>query len=63
VGPQGKVLKPGGGALIKVFQGAGFQEPTAAARLQFRTARFLKAAASCARSAGICLLASGLRLV
>ncbi len=59
----GRVLKPGGGALIKVFQGAGFQELTVAARRQFKTVRFLKPAASRARSAEIYLLASGLRLV
>jgi 23S rRNA (uridine2552-2'-O)-methyltransferase len=59
----GRVLKPGGGALIKVFQGAGFQELTAAARRQFKTVRFLKPAASRARSAEMYLLASGLRLV
>jgi 23S rRNA (uridine2552-2'-O)-methyltransferase len=52
----GQVLKPGGGALIKVFRGAGFRKLTAVARL-------LKPAASRARSPGICLLASGLRLV
>ena len=59
----GRVLKPGAGALIKVFQGAGFQELTAAARRQFKTVRFLKPAASRARSAEMYLLASGLRLV
>ncbi|MDE2221025.1 MAG: 23S rRNA (uridine(2552)-2'-O)-methyltransferase RlmE [Gammaproteobacteria bacterium] len=59
----GKVLKPGGGALIKVFQGAGFQELAVAARRQFKSVRFLKPAASRARSAEIYLLASGLRLV
>ena len=59
----GKVLKPGGGALIKVFQRAGFQDLTVAARRQFKTVRFLKPAASQARSAEIYLLASGLRLV
>ena len=59
----GRVLKPGGGALIKVFQGTGFQELTVAARRQFKTVRFLKPAASRARSAEIYLLASGLRLV
>jgi 23S rRNA (uridine2552-2'-O)-methyltransferase len=59
----GRVLKPGGAALIKVFQGAGFQELTVAARRQFKTVRFLKPAASRARSAEIYLLASGLRLV
>jgi len=59
----GRVLKPGGGALIKVFQGSGFQELTVAARRQFKSVRFLKPAASRARSAEIYLLASGLRLV
>lgn len=59
----GKVLKPGGGALIKVFQGAGFQELAAAARRQFKTVRFLKPAASRARSPETYLLATGLRLV
>jgi 23S rRNA U2552 (ribose-2'-O)-methylase RlmE/FtsJ len=63
VGLQGQVLKPGCGAPIKVFQGAGFQELTVAARRQFRSVRLLKPAAACARSAGIYLLASGLRLV
>jgi 23S rRNA (uridine2552-2'-O)-methyltransferase len=42
----GRVLKPGGGALIKVFQGAGFQGLAVAARRQIKTARFLKPAAS-----------------
>lgn len=59
----GRVLKPGGGTLIKVFQGSGFQELTVAARRQFKSVRFLKPAASRARSAEIYLLASGLRLV
>lgn len=59
----GRVLKPGGGALIKVFQGSGFQELTVVARRQFKSVRFLKPAASRARSAEIYLLASGLRLV
>ena len=59
----GKVLKPGEGALIKVLQGTGFQELSAAARRQFKTVRLLQHAASRARSAGGCLLASGLRLV
>ena len=58
-----RVLKPGGGALIKVFQGAGFQELTVAARRQFKGVRFLKPAASRSRSPEIYLLASGLRLV
>jgi len=59
----GKVLKPGGSALIKVFQGTGFQELTTAVRRHFRTVRFLKPAVSRARSAEIYLLASGQRLV
>jgi 23S rRNA (uridine2552-2'-O)-methyltransferase len=58
-----KVLKPGGSALIKVFQGSGFQELVVAARRQFKSVRFIKPAASRARSAEIYLLASGLRLV
>jgi 23S rRNA (uridine2552-2'-O)-methyltransferase len=58
-----KVLKPGGSALIKVFQGSGFQELVAAARRQFKIVRFIKPAASRARSAEIYLLASNLRLV
>ena len=59
----GKMLKPGGSALIKVFQGSGFQELVVAARRQFKTVRFIKPAASRARSAETYLLASGLRLV
>jgi len=59
----GQVLKPGGHALIKVFQGSGFQELVAAARRQFKTVRFIKPAASRARSAEMYLLAGGLRLV
>ncbi len=59
----GEVLKPGGGALIKVFQGSGFQELTVAARRHFKKVRFLKPAASRARSAEIYLLANSLRLV
>ena len=59
----GRTLKPGGTALIKVFQGSGFQELVGAARRQFKSVRFIKPAASRARSAEIYLLASGLRLV
>jgi 23S rRNA (uridine2552-2'-O)-methyltransferase len=59
----GKVLKPTGSTLIKVFQGAGFQELVAASRRQFRSVRFLKPEASRARSAEIYMLASGLRMV
>jgi len=59
----GQALKPGGSALIKVFQGSGFQELVVAARRQFKSVRFIKPAASRARSAETYLLASGLRLV
>jgi 23S rRNA (uridine2552-2'-O)-methyltransferase len=59
----GRVLKPKGGALIKVFQGAGFQELVGTARRQFKSVRFIKPAASRARSAETYLVASGLRLV
>lgn len=59
----GRVLKPGGAALIKVFQGAGFQELVGAARRQFKSVRFIKPAASRARSAETYLVAGGLRLV
>jgi len=59
----GRTLKPKGSALIKVFQGSGFQELVAAARRQFKSVRFIKPAASRSRSAETYLLASGLRLV
>lgn len=59
----GRVLKPGGAALIKVLQGAGFQELVGAAGRQFKSVRFIKPAASRARSAETYLVASGLRLV
>ena len=59
----GRVLKPGGAALIKVFQGAGFQELVAASRRQLNYVRFIKPAASRARSVETYLVASGLRLV
>jgi 23S rRNA (uridine2552-2'-O)-methyltransferase len=59
----GRVLKPGGAALIKVFQGAGFEVLVGAARRQFKSVRFIKPAASRARSAETYLVASRLRLV
>ena len=58
-----KVLKPGGNALIKVFQGAGFQELVARARQGFERVKFLKPEASRARSPETYLLASGRRMV
>ena len=58
-----RVLKPKGSALIKVFQGAGFQEFVAGTRRQFKAVRFLKPEASRKRSAETYVLASGLRMV
>jgi 23S rRNA (uridine2552-2'-O)-methyltransferase len=57
------VLKPGASALIKVLQGAGFQELVAAARSRFGRVRCLKPEASRARSPETYLLASGRRMV
>jgi 23S rRNA (uridine2552-2'-O)-methyltransferase len=58
-----RVLKPGGSALIKTFQGAGFQELVAAARKRFDRVRCLKPEASRARSPETYLLAMGARMV
>jgi len=58
-----RILKPGGSALIKVFQGAGFQEFVAAARTRFERVRFVKPEASRARSPETYLLATGRRMV
>jgi 23S rRNA (uridine2552-2'-O)-methyltransferase len=58
-----QVLKPHGHALIKVFQGAGFQELVKAARGQFARVKLQKPAASRARSAEMYLLATDFRLV
>jgi len=57
------VLKPGGTALIKVLQGAGFQELVALARRRFDRVKFLKPQASRSRSRETYLLASGKRMV
>ena len=59
----GRVLKPGGDALIKVFQGAGFQELVQGARGRFGRVRMLKPHASRSRSPEIYLLAMQFRLV
>ncbi|HEX4023727.1 MAG TPA: SAM-dependent methyltransferase [Steroidobacteraceae bacterium] len=58
-----ELLKPGGGALIKVLQGGGFQQLVAAARGRFERVRFVKPAASRSRSPETYLLASGRRMV
>jgi len=56
-------LKPGAAALIKVLQGAGFDELLRLARQRFERVRCLKPAASRARSPETYLLASGRRMV
>jgi 23S rRNA (uridine2552-2'-O)-methyltransferase len=58
-----EVLKPGGDALIKLLQGAGFQELVALARSRFARVRCLKPEASRSRSSETYLLASGMRMV
>jgi 23S rRNA (uridine2552-2'-O)-methyltransferase len=58
-----EVLKPHGSALIKVLQGAGFQELVIGARRRFERVRFLKPPASRSRSPETYLLASGKRMV
>ncbi len=57
------VLKPGGAALIKVFQGAGFEEFVRAARVRFGKVKLLKPEASRSRSPEMYLLAMQFRLV
>ena len=59
----GSVLKPGGHALIKVFQGSGFAELVKDARGRFDRVRLLKPEASRARSPEMYLLAMQFRLV
>ncbi len=58
-----RVLKPGGSALMKTFQGAGFQELVAATRKQYDKVKLLKPDASRSRSPELYLLASGFRIV
>jgi 23S rRNA (uridine2552-2'-O)-methyltransferase len=58
-----RVLKPHGHALIKVFQGAGFQELVKLSRGKFARVKLQKPAASRARSAEMYLLAMDFRLV
>jgi 23S rRNA (uridine2552-2'-O)-methyltransferase len=59
----GRVLKPGGAALIKVFQGAGFAQLLEGARARFERVRLVKPRASRSRSPEIYLLAMQFRLV
>ncbi|MEJ1964789.1 MAG: SAM-dependent methyltransferase [Gammaproteobacteria bacterium] len=58
-----RVLKPAGCALIKVFQGVGFQEFVALARSRFARVKLCKPEASRSRSPELYLLAKGFRLV
>jgi 23S rRNA (uridine2552-2'-O)-methyltransferase len=59
----GRVLKPHGHALIKVFQGAGFQELVQASRQAFARVKLQKPAASRSRRSEMYLLAMDYRLV
>jgi 23S rRNA (uridine2552-2'-O)-methyltransferase len=59
----GQVLKPGGHALIKVFQGSGFVELLHGARGRFDRVKLLKPQASRSRSPEMYLLAMQFRLV
>jgi len=58
-----RVLKQGGDALIKVFQGAGFEDLVRTARSEFARVRLVKPQASRARSPEMYLLAMKFRLV
>jgi 23S rRNA (uridine2552-2'-O)-methyltransferase len=59
----GRILKPGGHALIKVFQGSGFVELLQDARRRFGRVKLLKPEASRSRSPEMYLLAMQFRLV
>jgi 23S rRNA (uridine2552-2'-O)-methyltransferase len=58
-----RVLKPGGSALIKVFQGSGFQELVAASRGKFARVKLSKPQASRSRSPEMYLLAKDFLMV
>jgi 23S rRNA (uridine2552-2'-O)-methyltransferase len=57
------VLKPGGAALIKLFQGAGFDELVKRTRRQYGVVRLKKPKASRSRSSEVYLLARDFRMV
>jgi len=63
LGMAGRVLKPGGAALIKVFQGSGFEDLVKSTRSAFGRVKLVKPEASRARSPEIYLLALQFRLV
>jgi 23S rRNA (uridine2552-2'-O)-methyltransferase len=56
----GGILKPGGSALIKTFQGSGFQEFVTQCRERFAKVRFAKPDASRARSPELYVVARSL---
>ena len=58
-----RILKPGGAALIKVFQGAGLRELVESARDGFARVKLVKPPASRSRSPEMYLLAMQFRLV
>jgi 23S rRNA (uridine2552-2'-O)-methyltransferase len=58
-----RVLKPQGSALIKVFQGAGFQEAIQSTRPRFAKLKLCKPEASRSRSAELYLLAKHILMV
>ncbi|MGB6605565.1 MAG: 23S rRNA (uridine(2552)-2'-O)-methyltransferase RlmE [Steroidobacteraceae bacterium] len=58
-----RVLKPGGAALIKAFQGSGFEELVRTARGEFGKVKLVKPEASRSRSPEMYLLAMQFRLV
>ncbi|HKD55586.1 MAG TPA: 23S rRNA (uridine(2552)-2'-O)-methyltransferase RlmE [Steroidobacteraceae bacterium] len=58
-----RVLKPGGAALIKLFQGSGFQELLQRSRGRFDRVKLIKPQASRSRSPEMYLLATQFRLV
>jgi 23S rRNA (uridine2552-2'-O)-methyltransferase len=59
----GEVLRPGGALLVKIFQGAGFEELLKRARREFGAVRMKKPPASRARSAEMYLLATARRIL
>ena len=54
-------LKPGGGFVVKLFQGEGFDPLVASLRAAFATVKLRKPAASSSRSSEIYAVCSGLR--
>lgn len=58
-----KHLRPGGALVVKVFQGAGFDQYIKSVRAHFEKVRMKKPPASRARSAEMYLLATGRRIL